>query len=76
MARVGTAVEADDEVVLISEEIDDFAFGLVAPLQADDTGAGHGPTYPGSTGFVRGPRSELGWATKNARGPKGPGLPR
>ena len=42
MAGVGAAVVADDEIVLIGEEIDDFALGLVAPLQADDTSAGHG----------------------------------
>ena len=38
---IGAAVVADDQVVLFGEEIDDFAFSLVAPLQADDTGAGH-----------------------------------
>jgi hypothetical protein len=47
MAGVGAAVVTYDEVVLVSEEIDDFPLGLVAPLQADDTGAGHGHTYPG-----------------------------
>src|SRR2546421_444748 len=40
-AGIGTAVIANDQVVLFGEEIDDLAFGLVAPLQADDTGAGH-----------------------------------
>jgi hypothetical protein len=38
MTGVGAAVVADDEVVLFGEEIDDLALGLVAPLQADDTG--------------------------------------
>ena len=45
VAGVGAAVVANDEVVLVGEEIDDLALGLVAPLQADDTGAGHS-TYP------------------------------
>ena len=40
MAGVGSAVETDHEVVLIGEQINDLALGLVAPLQADDTG-GH-----------------------------------
>ena len=40
VAGVGAAVVADDEVVLVGEQIDDLALGLVAPLQADDTGAG------------------------------------
>ena len=37
MAGVGAAVVADDEIVLLGEQIDDLALGLVAPLQADDT---------------------------------------
>ena len=41
VAGVGPAVVADDEVVPLGEQIDDLAFGLVAPLEADDTGAGH-----------------------------------
>src|SRR5207244_4161885 len=44
MASVGPAVVANHDIVLVSEEIDDLAFGLVAPLQADDTRAGHGGT--------------------------------
>ena len=47
MPCVGASVEAYDDVMLVGEEIDDFAFGLVAPLQADDTGAGHCLTYSG-----------------------------
>ena len=48
VAGVGAAVVADHEVVLVGEQIDDLALGLVAPLQADDTGAGHrGCTYSG-----------------------------
>src|SRR2546429_427961 len=41
MTCIGAAVVANDEIMLFREQIDDFAFGLVAPLQADDTGAGH-----------------------------------
>ena len=56
MARVGAAVVANDDIMVIGEEIDDLAFGLVAPLEADDTGAGHGgPTRP--AGRPRAPRS-------------------
>ena len=45
MAGVGAAVVADDEIVLVGEQIDDLALGLIAPLQADDTGAGHRGMY-------------------------------
>src|SRR6266404_8028359 len=41
MASVGAAVVADDEIVLIGEQIDDFALGLIAPLQSDDTSGRH-----------------------------------
>src|SRR5262249_17140224 len=46
VAGVGPAVVADHEVVLVGEEIDDFSLGLVAPLKADDTGAGHSCYLP------------------------------
>ena len=39
--RVGSAIESHDEIVLIAEQIDDFPLGFVAPLEANDTGAGH-----------------------------------
>ena len=42
MAGVGAAVVANDHVVLGGEDIDDLSLGLVAPLQTDDTSAGHG----------------------------------
>jgi hypothetical protein len=32
VARVGAPVEANNDIMLIGEEIDNFAFGLVAPL--------------------------------------------
>ena len=55
VAGVGAAVVADDEIVLVGEQIDDLALGLVAPLQADDTGAGGGhgfaPRRPGRGSF-------------------------
>ena len=41
MPGVGAALVADDDVVLLGEQVDDFAFGLVAPLQSNDTGARH-----------------------------------
>ena len=68
MAGIGASVIANDDVVLIGEEIDDFAFGLVAPLQADDTSAGHCRSYPGRTSG----RSGLEVDQKNARDPHGP----
>ena len=46
VAGVGAAVVADDEVVLVAEQIDDLPLGLVAPLQADDAGAGHFDPVP------------------------------
>src|SRR5262249_46646076 len=45
MAGIGAAVVADDEIMLGGEQIDDFPFGLVAPLQADYAGAGHAFLY-------------------------------
>ena len=42
---VGPAVVADDEVVVVGEEVDDLALGLVAPLEANHTRRGHtGPS--------------------------------
>src|SRR5207302_1078223 len=45
VAGVGAAVVADDEVVPVGEEVNDLALGLVAPLQADDTGATGGDAW-------------------------------
>jgi hypothetical protein len=42
VAGVGTAGVADDDVVILGEDVDELALGLVAPLQTDDAGAGHG----------------------------------
>ena len=53
VAGVGPAVVADDEVVLVAEQIDDLALGLVAPLQADHARAGHCRTCPGATRGVK-----------------------
>ena len=39
VARVGAAVVSDDGGVPGGEDVDDFAFALVAPLEADDRGA-------------------------------------
>src|SRR5438067_1419423 len=57
MTRIGAAVVPNDEIMLFREQIDDFTFGLVAPLQADDTGAGH------STYLAR----RAGWRARKAR---------
>ena len=38
---VCAALIADDEVVLAGKEVDDLAFGFVAPLQTDNASAGH-----------------------------------
>jgi hypothetical protein len=40
--RVRAAVEPDDEVRLLREDVDDLALPLVAELRANDNGAGHG----------------------------------
>ena len=42
VAGVRAALVADDDLVVLGEDVDEFALGLVAPLQTDDTGAGHG----------------------------------
>lgn len=41
VAGIGSAVEADDPIMLIGEKIDNLTLGLVAPLKADNTGADH-----------------------------------
>ena len=41
VARVGTTLVTDDDVVVFRQDVDEFAFGLVSPLQTDDAGAGH-----------------------------------
>ena len=41
MAGVGPALVADDDIVLLGEQIDDLALGLVAPLQSDHTRGRH-----------------------------------
>ena len=41
MAGIGPALVADDDIVLLGEQIDDLALGLVAPLQSDNTGGRH-----------------------------------
>jgi hypothetical protein len=32
---------SDDEVMLACEQVDDFPFGFVSPLQSDNAGGGH-----------------------------------
>ena len=39
--RVRAAVVAADEIGVLREQVDDLALALVAPLGADDDGAGH-----------------------------------
>ena len=39
---VRAALIADDEIVLTRQQVDDLALGFVAPLQTDNTSAGHG----------------------------------
>ena len=41
VAGVVAALEADDDVGLLGEQVDDLALALVAPLGADDHGAWH-----------------------------------
>jgi hypothetical protein len=38
MAGVGATAVADDDIGAFREEIDDFAFAFIAPLEADDAG--------------------------------------
>src|SRR5262249_2817945 len=60
VAGVGPAVVADHELVPVPEQIDELPLGLVAPLQADDTGARH----------------ERGFSQVPPRGPKAAGVNR
>src|SRR5438132_897400 len=46
VARVGTAMAADNEVRITGEQVDDFALALVAPMPADDRSYRHRPTLP------------------------------
>ena len=41
VAGVGPALVADDDIVLLGEQIDDLPLGFVAPLQSDDTRGRH-----------------------------------
>lgn len=41
MACVGTPLITDHDIVARSEEIDQFAFGLIAPLKTDHAGSRH-----------------------------------
>ena len=39
MAGVGPALVADDHIMLLGQQVDELAFGLVAPLQTDNASA-------------------------------------
>jgi len=41
VAGVIAALEADDDVSVVCEEIDDLSFTFVSPLGADDCNVGH-----------------------------------
>ena len=41
MTCVIATLEADDDVGVLGEEIDDLAFAFVSPLGADDCNVGH-----------------------------------
>ena len=45
MACVRAALIADDEIMLTSQQVDDLAFGFVAPLQTDNASARHGSQF-------------------------------
>jgi hypothetical protein len=62
MAGIGPAVVSDDVVVIVGEEIDEFALAFVSPLEADDGGmsgaggwrgiaGGHGDSGEGKATF-------------------------
>jgi hypothetical protein len=77
VAGVGSAVVADDAVEGLAEQIDDLALGLVAPLEADDTGRTHRiplAARPGRAGRRRGrgPRIRLSGHGGRSRGPRHP----
>jgi hypothetical protein len=42
VAGVGAALIADDDLVVLGEDVNEFAFGFVTPLQTDNACAGHG----------------------------------
>ena len=44
MARVGAALVADHDVLVLGEQVDDLAFGLVAPLQTNNARTRHSVT--------------------------------
>jgi hypothetical protein len=41
MPGIGAALIADDDVVLLGEQIDNFAFGFIAPLQTNNARGRH-----------------------------------
>ena len=41
MAGVAAALVADDDIVLVGQQVDDLALGLVAPLQTDHASNAH-----------------------------------
>ena len=43
MAGVVAPLIADDDVVSVGQQIDDFALGLISPLQADNRRGRHAP---------------------------------
>ena len=55
MAGVGSALVADDDIVLLGQQIDDFSLGFVSPLQPDDASARQVndlEEYGGNNGFL------------------------
>ncbi len=53
MPRIGAALIADDEVKLWCQQVDEFPFGLIAPLQTDHTGSSHHKLQKFRTGCRR-----------------------
>jgi hypothetical protein len=41
VAGIGAALVANDDIVSIGQQVDDFTFGLISPLQSDDTSTRH-----------------------------------
>ena len=46
MAGVVSALEADDDIGLLGQPVDDLAFAFVAPLRADNHHVGHRRCFP------------------------------
>ena len=68
VAGVGPALIANDDVVLLGQQVDDLALGLVAPLQTDDASTRHG-TGPHDGARADAPAGKAANATRTVNRP-------